>query len=139
MIMKLGKYINITFLKFIGVGVVNTVFGTAVMLVLYNCLNCGYWFSTAANYLLGSILSFFLNKNFTFHNKDKSLKVVVKFVINICTCYIVSYGLAQPLIRMILNEQEQNIQDNASMFLGVVFFTFLNYIGQKIYVFKKVN
>ena len=57
-----------TILKFLIVGVVNTLFGTAVMFSLYNLAGCSYWISSAANYILGSILSFFLNKYFTFQN-----------------------------------------------------------------------
>ena len=63
------KYIDFVTLKFLIVGVVNTVFGTAVMFVSYNLLHLDYWISTGANYVLGSILSYFLNKTFTFNNK----------------------------------------------------------------------
>ena len=54
-------------LKFILVGVVNTLVGMAIMFGLYNLAHCSYWVSSAANYILTSILSFFLNKYFTFN------------------------------------------------------------------------
>lgn len=59
-----------TAVKFIFVGIINTVFGTAIMFGLYNLAGCSYWISSAANYFLGSILSFALNKHFTFRNQD---------------------------------------------------------------------
>ena len=49
--------------KFLLVGVINTLVGTGIMFGLYNLANCSYWVSSAANYVLTSILSFFLNKH----------------------------------------------------------------------------
>src|SRR5699024_8647251 len=55
--------------KFLLVGVVNTLVGSAIMFGLYNLAGWGYWVSSAMNYLLTSILSFFLNKYFTFQSR----------------------------------------------------------------------
>ena len=74
-------------LKFILVGVVNTLVGMAIMFGLYNLAHCSYWVSSAANYILTSILSYFLNKYFTFKNKERSWKQVLRFVVNIAVCY----------------------------------------------------
>ena len=52
--------VDIKTIKFLIVGVVNTLFGTAIMFGLYNLAGCSYWISSAANYFFGSILSFFL-------------------------------------------------------------------------------
>ena len=60
------KLIDKTLFKFILVGIANTIFGTAVMFAFYNILHLNYWISSMANYLFGSILSYFLNKTFTF-------------------------------------------------------------------------
>lgn len=56
--MKLSNLVDRTLLKFIMVGVVNTLFGSAIMFAMYNLLHCSYWVSSAANYVCGSILSF---------------------------------------------------------------------------------
>ena len=55
-----------TVYRFILVGIVNTLFGTAIMFVFYNVFHLSYWISSASNYFFGSILSYFLNKSFTF-------------------------------------------------------------------------
>ena len=80
---KLYKLFDKTFLKFIAVGILNTLFGTAIMFIAYNALNLNYWVSSALNYILGSILSYFLNKHFTFQSDSKDLKTVLKFIVNI--------------------------------------------------------
>jgi len=125
-----------TILKFLIVGVVNTLFGTAVMFSLYNLAGCSYWISSAANYILGSILSFFLNKYFTFQNKERSWRQVVRFTVNIAACYLIAYGAAKPAVRMLLSGQSVSIQENAAMLVGMCLFTGLNYFGQRFFAFR---
>lgn len=130
------KLIDKTFLKFIFVGALNTLFGTAVMFVCYNALNLNYWISSAANYILGSILSYFLNKYFTFQNKDKGFKTVLKFIVNISLCYLIAYGAARPLVRLALSGGSEKFQENIAMLVGMGLFVILNYTGQRLAVFK---
>ena len=131
------KFFDIKFLKFIIVGIANTIFGTAVMFCAYNILNFNYWISSALNYILGSILSYFLNKYFTFQNKSKNSKTIVKFIINISVCYFIAYGAAKPIVRYIFSNFGTNIPDNLSMFAGMCLFVILNYIGQRYFAFKE--
>lgn len=130
------KLIDKTTIKFILVGIINTLVGTAVMLILYNVCHANYWFSSAMNYIVGSVVSYFLNKYFTFQNSEKSVKQVIRFVVNITICYLIAYGIAKPLVRFLLSGCSTNIQDNVAMLAGMCFFVGLNYIGQKFIVFK---
>lgn len=126
-----------TTLKFILVGIINTLFGTGVMFLAYNVFSASYWLSSALNYILGSILSYFLNKYFTFQSKEKSWNQVVKFVLNITVCYFLAYGLAKPLVMRILSGQEIKLVENAAMVVGMVLFVGLNYLGQRFLVFSE--
>ena len=65
---KILSLFDAKLLRFLIVGVINTLVGSAIMFGLYNLAHCTYWASSAANYVLTSILSFFLNKYFTFKN-----------------------------------------------------------------------
>lgn len=131
------KKIDSTFIRFAMVGVANTIFGTAIMFLFYNVFHLSYWVSSASNYIFGSILSYFLNKNFTFQNKERSWQVVFRFAINISICYAIAYGIAKPLVRMLLSGQSVKIQDNGAMLVGMVLFVVINYLGQRLFVFKK--
>ena len=133
------RFLDITFLKFILVGIVNTIIGTTVMFLCYNALHCNYWFSSAMNYIIGSIVSYFLNKYFTFQNKERNWKIVAKYVINIATCYLIAYGIAKPLVAHLLSGQTLAIQENGAMIVGMVLFVILNYIGQRFFTFKKTD
>lgn len=134
---KILKVLDITFWKFILVGIVNTLVGTTVMFTAYNVFRLSYWISSASNYVVGSIVSYFLNKYFTFQDRQKSGKQIAIFVINITVCYGLAYGLAKPVVTWLLQNQSQSIKDNLSMLVGMGAFVVFNYIGQRLVVFRK--
>lgn len=134
---KLLSLVDAKLLRFLIVGVINTLVGTAIMFGLYNLAGVGYWPSTAANYVLTSILSFFLNKYFTFRNHEQSWSQVLRFVINIAVCYLLAYGIAKPLCLRLLAHASVTLRDNVSMLVGMVLFTGLNYLGQRLFAFKE--
>ena len=134
--MKITDIIDRTFIKFVMVGIVNTIFGSAIMFAMYNLLHCSYWVSSASNYICGSVLSFFLNKHFTFQNKSKDISVVIKFTVNIIVCYLFAYGIARPAVRFVLQDAGMKIQENVSMLAGMVLFVGFNYIGQRFFAFS---
>ncbi len=133
---KLSKLLDRTFWKFILVGVVNTIFGTGIMFLFYNVFHLNYWISSASNYIFGSILSYFLNRFFTFKSDETKTNTIPKFIVNISLCYLIAYGLAKPIISYVLSSFAQNIQDNVAMLTGMCLFVGLNYIGQRFFVFK---
>lgn len=130
------KLIDKTTIKFLLVGVVNTLVGCGTMFLLYNLAHCSYWFSSAANYVVGSIVSFFLNKYFTFQNRERSWGQVGRFVLNTVVCYLIAYGAAKPAVMYLLSGQAVQIQENAAMVVGMGFYTVLNYFGQRFFAFK---
>ena len=134
---KIEKLRNSSVVRFVIVGVINTIVGSAIMFGLYNLVHCSYWFSSAANYTLTSILSFFLNKYFTFRDTEKSVAQTLRFVLNIVVCYGVAYGLAKPAVNFLLSAATPVIRDNVAMFTGMVLFTCCNYVGQRFFAFRK--
>lgn len=130
------KLFDKTMIKFVLVGLFNTLVGCGIMFLLYNLAHCSYWFSSAANYVVGSIVSFFLNKYFTFQNHERSIKQVVKFIVNVAVCYLIAYGAAKPVVMWLLSGQPVKVQENAAMFVGMGLYTVLNYFGQRFFAFK---
>ena len=59
------------------------------------------------------------------------------FVLNIAVCYLVAYGAAKPLMLRLLADASPALRENAAMLVGMVLFTALNYIGQRLLVFRK--
>ena len=141
----IAKFADKTFVRFVLVGVINTLFGSAIMFVFYNVFHLSYWLSSASNYFFGSILSYFLNKYFTFKNKDKGWKPIVKFALNIAVCYGLAYGIAIPLISMLCTANSwtmfgwsvEKFAGNFSMIVGACLFVAFNYIGQRFFAFRE--
>ena len=99
-------------LKFLAVGVINTIVGAGVMFLLYNVFEVSYWISSACNYIVGGTVSFFLNKFFTFKNNQKSLKQVVLFILTLAVCYFIAYIAAKKIIYFTFSTSPEKIKGN---------------------------
>ncbi|MCL2343411.1 MAG: GtrA family protein [Firmicutes bacterium] len=135
---------SVTFVRFVMVGVVNTVVGMAIMFGGYNLLRVPYWPDTARywlfsalGYVLSSLMSFFLNKSFTFRSKEKMWPEFWRFGVVIAICYGIAYGAARPLVQSLLSGQSKSLQDNVAYVAGAVIFTLLNFAGQRLFAFRK--
>jgi putative flippase GtrA len=135
--MGLDKIIDKTLVKFIIAGLINTGIGAAIMFCLYNLLEVNYWLSSAANYAAGSIVSFFLNKYFTFAVKEWTLFMIAAFIVNIAAAYFIAYGMAKPAMDYILRSSPQRIRENTALLAGMCLFTGINYVGQRFVVFRR--
>jgi putative flippase GtrA len=125
------------FLKFLLAGLANTIVGSGLMFVMYNVFGMGYWASSAVNYVAGSILSFILNKYWTFNVSKWSLYMVVAFIVTIVISWFLAYKIAKVALYFLLVDYPSRIRDNTALFAGMCLFTGLNYFGQRFIVFKK--
>ncbi|MCM1086721.1 MAG: GtrA family protein [Muribaculaceae bacterium] len=123
------------------VGVCNTLMGVGIMEALYNLIHWNYWLSSGISYFIGSVFSYHANSKVTFkveeNEKDKGLPW--RFAINIIFCYLIAYGVAKPLVRHVLSAYSVTVVENIAMILGMVLFVFLNFFGQKLFVFRKTR
>ena len=134
-------FMDKSFLRFVLVGIINTIVGTTIMLVFYNVFHFGYWFSSASDYVLASILSYFLNKYYTFEYKEKDLSSAIRFVITIVVCYLLAFSIARPLVRLLLENfgfmLSNSWIENIAMLAGSCIFVVINYLGQRFFAFRK--
>ena len=130
------KLFDASMWKFLLVGVANTLLSAVIMFLLEGL---GYWPSTAIAYVAGSVLSFFLNRHFTFQSKAPFWPSVLRFAINVAVCYIIAYSLAQPLAELILGwiGLPAIWVERLAKLGGMVLFTCLNYFGQRFFAFRK--
>ena len=142
---KLKKLFDPTFFRFLLVGVINTLVGYGVMFGLYNLAglhqlgSLGYWLSTLGNYTVGSLVSFFLNKHFTFRSREKGPQVVLRFAVNIAVCMVLAYSVAQRAVALLLSGTplSPQLQGNLAMLVGSGLFVILNYLGQRFFAFRQ--
>ena len=144
MMKKLRQIFDPTFFRFLLVGVLNTLVGYGVMFSLYNLAglhrwgDTGYWLSTLANYTVGSLVSFFLNKHFTFRSREKGPQVVLRFALNIAVCMLLAFSIAQRAVELLLagTALSPQLQGNLAMLAGSGLFVLLNYLGQRFFAFR---
>ena len=138
--------LDATFWRFIMVGVINTIVGTSTMFLLYNQAGYSYWFSSAGNYVAGGICSFFLNKFFTFkaYGKERSsfknsIWQAIKFAATVFLSYVIAYYIAKKVIYWILPMYSIKVRDNVAMFCGMGGYVMMNYLLQRLWVFRKLK
>ena len=144
---KLKSFFDIKFLKFILVGIINTLVGTGLQFLFYNLFGWNVWISSVLGYIIGSVVSYFLNKHFTFKNKEKGFKPILRFALNIAVCYTLAYFIAVPLVGWICTSNGwtmfgwsvKKFSDNLSMAVGACLFVAFNYIGQRFFAFRETD
>lgn len=133
---KKAGLLDASLVRFLLVGVGNTLLSAGIMVWLEDW---GYWPSTAVAYLAGAVLSFFLNRSFTFHSEEALLPSAGKFAVNVAVCYVLAYALAQPLGRALLGNLGLTglWLDRLTKLGGMGLYTLLNYFGQRFFAFRK--
>lgn len=127
---------DVSMLKFLLVGVGNTLLSAVLMFALEGL---GYWPSTAIAYLAGAVLSFFLNRRFTFHSQETLGRSAVKFAVNVAVCYALGYGLARGFMGLLApwSPLPPLWWERLSKLVGMGLYTVLNYFGQRFFAFRK--
>lgn len=134
--MKTGRIFDKSFLKFLLVGCLNTLVSGILMFALEIL---GYWPSTTIAYLAGSLVSFVLNRYFTFKSDETLFRSAVKFALNVAVCYLLAYSVAQPVTEWLLENAPLTplLRERITKLFGMIIFTCANYFGQRFFAFKK--
>lgn len=113
------------------VGVINTLITAIIILLLMNGFGVSYKASNAVGYVAGFINSFILNKKWTFKgNHDSTLRQLFKFGAVFAICYALQLGLVVFMV------ENLNINENISQLAGMVFYTFVGFVLNKLFTFK---
>lgn len=132
----MNKLLDSSVPKFLLVGVGNTLLSMVLMFALEGL---GYWPSTAIAYVAGAVMSFFLNRKFTFRSEETFARSAVKFTINVALCYVLAYTVAQPLAGWVLGFTALSgvWVERLTKLCGMGLYTVLNYFGQRFFAFHK--
>ena len=133
---KLLSLFDVKLLKFLLVGVLNTLVGDGLSFLLINLTDLNMWLATALPTAIASVMSYFLNKHFTFKNTEKGWRPALRFALNIAVCYLLAYGIAIPLMQFALSTAEPTLRDNLSKLIGMCLFVCFNYLGQRLFAFR---
>lgn len=136
-----GRFVNsMQFLRFLIVGMLNTMVGMGLMFLLKNGLDWPYWHSTFTGNSIGAAVSFILNRAFTFQSSVPVRVGAPRFVLVILVSYILSFSVSHSITERINESTIHDLYlslDSIAIILGSIFYTITNFIGQKVFVFKE--
>ena len=146
---KLKSFFDIKFLKFLLVGVLNTLIGEGIVLLLtqpagWKNFSWGPGAAAFVGTVIGSIVSYFLNKYFTFKNKEKGIKPAIRFTINIAACLLIRVLVATGVSELckaakftMFGMDVNTFAGYLSWAVGACVFVACNYVGQRFFAFKE--
>lgn len=121
------------FIIFCGVGVINTIAGLAVILLLSEIIGVHYIAANMAGYAFGLMIAFTLHRNITFKNAadpHKKRSEFFKFISVFALAYIVQLGA------LILMVRGLHLPQALAQILAIGIYTILNYLGNRMITFR---
>lgn len=122
---------DISLLKYLCVGIVNSILGYAIIFILIY-VGVIAEISNFLGYFIAIFVSFYLNKYFTFNNGVKNKLQILKFMFSMVISYILN------LIVMSFSYRIIEINVYISQILGGFVYTFTGYLLSKNWVFTPV-
>lgn len=118
------------FARYIGVGIFNSIFGFAVIFTLMYLLRLSPELSNLIGYACGIIVSYVLNRTFTFRSTEMRRIELPKFVI----VFGLAYGLN--FVVLWISLQCLHIAGFVSQIIAGFFYIIASYSLNKIFVFR---
>lgn len=131
---------NHSFVRFLLVGVVNTIVGLSSMYLFLHGFSFSYWVSTFLGNVIGACVSYILNRSFTFKSNAAVGTSMLRFAIVILICYIISYYLGEKIALFLFAKISflgTKYAADAAVLFGTGIYTITNYLGQRLFVFKQ--
>ena len=119
---------DISLLKYLCVGIVNSILGYAIIFILIY-VGVIAEISNFLGYFIAIFVSFYLNKYFTFNDEVKNKLQILKFMFSMVISYILN------LIVMSFSYRILEINVYISQILGGFVYTFTGYLLSKNWVF----
>lgn len=134
--------LNNHLIRFLLVGILNTIIGLSSMFILFNLFDWSYWLATFTGNTIGTVISYILNRSFSFNSTVNHSEAFPRFLMVIVLCYTVSYsasGAAAKFITIPEWASEMLSSEELCILFGSVLYTITNYIGQKGFVFRRAT
>lgn len=123
--------IVIQFLMFFLVGILNTILGYTIIFALMYLMGFNPEFSNLIGYSVALIVSYFLNRKFTFKSTQKRHAEAIKFITAFLIAYAINFIVLVILFRLF------NINSALSQIFAGICYVAVSYALNKFYVFKR--
>ncbi len=117
------------FIRYLIVGIINTIIGYGIIFTLMT-IHIIPEVANIIGYIIGIIISYILNKIYTFKTNNKSKKEFIKFAL----CMICAYAIN--LAIFVILHRYFNIDKYIATIIAGIFYTLSGYIFSKYFAFK---
>lgn len=118
--------------RFLTVGFLNTLLGYCIIFFAMYVLNWSPIMSNAVGYGVGLMVSYFLNRHYTFKSTKKRLPEMMFFLI----CFLIAYGGNAAVLQLAIFI---GIDPGVSQIVSGIFYVFVFFFLNKYFVFKRVK
>jgi len=135
-------FLSRRFVKFLIVGIVNTLVGFLIIFTCLNVFKLGYFVSTIIGYVSGNIIGYILNRYFTFNNREKIYRTYWKFLVVFVVSYILAYYSGIMLAEVLSSyfgfiQKNTTAYDNIAVLGGAFVYVIVNFLGNSVFTFKQ--
>lgn len=127
----LSQLINKQSLKFVIVGVLNTIVGFIVYALYLNCINNSYLQALILSNIVGITHSYIWNNKWTFTVKKFSMKSAMKFT----SIYLISFLINLLFLRVLVDHM--GMDKLLAQAISLFFTTLISFFGHKYWSFAK--
>lgn len=120
----------IQFAKYLLVGVVNTGIGYAIIFTCMYVLDMPAVHSNFIGYALGMVISYLLNRVYTFKGSRADFETLVRFCVVTVTAYLANLAALVYLI------QSLRIHEGAAQLLAGIVYVIVSFLTHKYFVFR---
>lgn len=134
------------FIRYMLVGVMNTLVTLIVIFLCKSILDVNIWISNALGYVAGVINSFVWNKLWVFNSTKGGVHgEALRFVIGFAVCYALQFGVTWCL-NALIGDLEWNLLDfftisgyGVATLLGMVIYTLANFVYNRAVTFRSAS
>jgi putative flippase GtrA len=119
--------------RYVSVGVLNTLLGYCVIFACMYLAKMSPEASNAAGYAVGLVLSYVLNRNFTFRSTQAKRREAIKFISVFAFAYALNY------LALLMFVYEFSVNKGASQVLAGVVYVGASFLMNKYFVFSTQN
>ena len=121
------------FLRYIVVGVLNTLVGYSIIFACMYLVGMSPETSNVAGYAVGLVVSYVLNRNFTFKSKQSRRTEIIRFLAVFAVAYSLNFAALLLLIYHL------GLHKGMSQIAASVVYVGSSYLLNKYYVFRQSN
>lgn len=116
-------------LRFALVGFINTSVGLAVIFGLMFFANVSPAVANVLGYVIGLLISFLLNRIWTFNSSHSIVEVLPKYVLMAVVSYFLNLGIVVGVVHLF------GVNPYLAQLLGIIFYTVCMFFGCRWFVF----